>query len=456
MFRDRVVAFLNRAENLDNLYTADNGKLASLLQTLDTSGSVPEAPEEYYVEVLRALRSGGAKQVSVGKLGRVSGAFMRKLLQEEDASQLLKLLLLTIHERARNSLYRNVLIGCLSCIDIRNDNTDLLVRFLQNNLPMVGDRWQNRIERYGLLSQPYGEPVVQLLIDSPDAGSRLSVLTDSGVSNFQGHGIDLCIYRQLCDEVYRVAYSADDVHAVLHAVDVWKTSAITLDPNGGAQFRFSSNDLILGVESLIRPWLERQPDSSIRRSIEAVLLETLEDPRIKQANWSSVDPACVTRFKQWMALESFEVFIRVISEVAYVQHWEARKEFWGWYLDENHVTEVWPVVGTQSASHLRAMNNKSTDGYKLKYGELRGAASDQSVLLMRIGDLTIAEWSHNGSVRFWHADNPQAPTLYRNSYSADSLRRGSNWERPHQSGWQAYVDRYTAERTGISRGAYSR
>lgn len=452
MFRDKLAAFLGRAENLDNLYTADNGKLAALLQTLNTSGGVPEAPKEYYQEVLRALRGGGAMQVPVGKLGRVSAAFMRNLLQEDDASQLLKLLLLTIHERARNSLYRNVLIGCLSCLDIRSEDTDLLVRFIQNNLSMVGDRWEHRIKRFGLLSQPYGEGVMRLLLATPDTKARLSVLTESGVSNFQGLGIDLCIYRQLCDEVYRVAYSADDVPAVMETLDVWKASAVTIDATGSAQFRFSSNDLILGVESLIRPWLEQQPDASIRRAIESVLLDTLEDPRIKQANWSSVDRACVARFKQWMALESFEVFIRVISEVAYVQHWEARKEFWGWYLDENHVTEVWPVVGSQSASHLWAMNNKSTDGYKLKYGELRGAASDQSVLLMRIGDLTIAEWSHNGSVRFWHADNSQAPTLYKNSYSADALRRGSNWEKSHQSGWQTYVDRYTAERTGITRG----
>ena len=447
-----MISFLNRAEAVDKLYSADKAELATLLQTLDVTGDIPAAPEEYYHEVIDALQGGTVMQVSVRKLGRVSAAFMRKLLQEENSSQLLKNLLLNVENRDRNTLYRNVLIGCLSCMDIRSEETNLLIQFIQKYLPRLGDRLVSRIEHFGLLENPYGERVVQRMLASPDATTRLSVFTESGVSNFQGVGIDLCVYQQFCVEIDRIARSTEDESTVLHAIDAWKTSAVIINSAGFAQFRFSNSDLITGVESLIRPWLSRQPAASIRRAIESVLLDSLEDPRIKQANWSSVDPDCVDRFKQWMALESFDVFIRVISEVASVQQWEARKEFWGWYLDENHVTEVWPVLGSQSASHLSSMNSKSSDGYQLKYGHLSGAASDQSVLLMRIGSLTIAEWSHTGSVRIWHADNPQAPVLYKNRYPAYLLRKDSDWDRPHKGAWQNDVDRYTAERTGISRG----
>jgi len=132
-----------------------------------------------------------------------------------------------------------------------------------------------------------------------------------------------------------------------------------------------------------------------------------------------------------------------------VNHWEDRREFWGWYLDESHVTEIWPVVGSKAAVELERMNREATDGRKLKFGRLSGASSDQCVLLIKIGQLTIAEWSHNGSVRFWLAGNPSTPELYRGNYQGHKLRADSDWERRHTPSWQGDVDRQVAQHTGI-------
>ena len=46
-------------------------------------------------------------------------------------------------------------------------------------------------------------------------------------------------------------------------------------------------------------------------------------------------------------------------------------------------------------------------------GRLSGASPEQSVLLLRMSGVTIAEWSHNGSCRMWLDGNKDAPKLYQ-------------------------------------------
>jgi len=45
----------------------------------------------------------------------------------------------------------------------------------------------------------------------------------------------------------------------------------------------------------------------------------------------------------------------------------------------------------------------------------------RSVLLLKIGDLTFVEWSHNGALRAYKSDDPAAPQLYRNEYDREEL-----------------------------------
>lgn len=55
--------------------------------------------------------------------------------------------------------------------------------------------------------------------------------------------------------------------------------------------------------------------------------------------------------------------------------------------------------------------------------QLMGATSPAScVLLMRIGDLVIAEFNHNGKCRFWKASHKNAPALIHEEYLDSVLR----------------------------------
>jgi len=74
---------------------------------------------------------------------------------------------------------------------------------------------------------------------------------------------------------------------------------------------------------------------------------------------------------------------------------------------------------------------------------------------MQMPGVTIAEWSHEGSCRFWLDGNQDAPKLYQGrAYSGFELRRGADFSQRHDrsySGeWQYLVERWLRENTGAS------
>jgi EH_Signature domain len=85
-----------------------------------------------------------------------------------------------------------------------------------------------------------------------------------------------------------------------------------------------------------------------------------------------------------------------------------------------------------------------------RFATLGGAAADQAVLLLRIGDLTIADWSHDGKLRIWRRGTA-APELNLKSYSAPDLRLDSDFELVHlpPDGWQQRTEAYIRRHTGI-------
>jgi hypothetical protein len=455
VFRDRINAFLNQNTESPRLYDAKQGAMAELLQKLsvvEDIGTTQETPREHYAEVVTHLRADTIHEAPVRKISGVVASYMRDLIQEQDASLLLERLLRFATERQSTRLYKTLLMGCLSCLDIDSPAVTNLTHFAQANIQKYPQRWRDRLEQFKLLEPPYGGLIGDLLTRSIDEPSYNQLITDSGLQSFRATGIGRCAYLRVCESIHQISVANESPAQIEQAVRNWKYHAITKTPDSASpSLRITAADVRYGVESMLLPWVNKQPTPLVKNTIQNLLLDTLSDPRTKPANWSGISVPCLQLIKQWLALESFEVFIRVISKVAMVNHWEDRKKFWGWYFDENHVTEVWPVVGPKAAYELDKMNREATDGSKLKFGRLSGAySSDQCVLLMKIGDLTIAEWSHNGSVRFWFSGNDSVPNLYQNNYHADRLRRNSDWDRAHtQNRWQGDVDRELAQHTGI-------
>jgi hypothetical protein len=153
---------------------------------------------------------------------------------------------------------------------------------------------------------------------------------------------------------------------------------------------------------------------------------------------------------RWLAHATLEQFLKVVDRVAAKHQWDYRRAFWGAYIEKKFVANAWVAFGSSGAHEATKISNQTGDQLMRRFATLGGAAADQAVLLLRIGDLTIADWSHNGKLRIWRR-GAGAPELNLKSYLAPDLRLDSDFELVHlpPDGWQQRTEAYIRRHTGI-------
>ena len=212
--------------------------------------------------------------------------------------------------------------------------------------------------------------------------------------------------------------------------------------------------------ALLAPWGDGLPPKDYMKIINGLLIAKVGDPRINGSKWAAVEkevtlwiagyvPGSITqRLSFWLAEQTVRAFFSIVRKTTDRQdQWDAREEFWLGYLESGAVTEAWFAFGRraeQLAGHMARVE-------QIRYGLVSGGADpSHSALIFSIGSLRIAEWSHNGSCRFWpdihatHADarlkRYVAPKLYQDKYDGNLLRitvgpPGFAYV-PHMSMWQ--------------------
>lgn len=203
------------------------------------------------------------------------------------------------------------------------------------------------------------------------------------------------------------------------------------------------------AESLLMPWVQSPPPKSIERTITAFLLKTFGDPRMQRTRWNGVSKSAVDVFKRWLTGATLEAFVRVIERVAEKDHWKYRKAFWMAYYRAGYVLDAWVALGPEAKLLSRQIEELRGQSSEL----IKPPSSNHSVLLLRIGSLIVADWSHNGKCRIWREGDRYAPTLYRAKYDAADLRAASDFEVAHHSsaygGWQLKIHDHIRDLTGI-------
>jgi len=206
------------------------------------------------------------------------------------------------------------------------------------------------------------------------------------------------------------------------------------------------------AETLLLPYAEGEAPEEQKEAIREFLVARLDDPRISHGNWAVVDNRAKQVILSWLVEVSLEDFFRVLDKTA-DEIWMHRKAFWSAYLRRGVIEEAWPILGSKAQMEVYNLFKDE----KKAFGMLSGAASEQSVLLMRIDNLTIAEWSHNGKCRIWNdnlSNKKRMPDFYNTStYSASILRLDADYEQVHyrsSSGlWQRKIHDFLAEHTNI-------
>lgn len=188
--------------------------------------------------------------------------------------------------------------------------------------------------------------------------------------------------------------------------------------------------------SLLGPCSNQSVDPEHKDIIRIFLIKEFGDPRTNSNQWQSranalskehhiSDAADVFRLlNRWLTERSVELFFEVIADTTERKdHWKARRAFWNAYLTTGAISDAWCILGNQAERHVRRISGISPNDF----GKVEGSNIDpgHSALLMRIGDLVIADWSHVGAVRFWK--EPNTPTLYSRKYYGKNLDRGSGY-----------------------------
>ncbi|MGD9665427.1 MAG: EH signature domain-containing protein [Novosphingobium sp.] len=215
------------------------------------------------------------------------------------------------------------------------------------------------------------------------------------------------------------------------------------------------------VWGLLAPWLDHPPVDDYQERLTAFLVARFGHPRLKPDSWRAMQEEMAHEdagrlselLSQWLTQRAVRQFFRIVSATTdNPEQWNAREEFWTAYLEDKAIDGAWFAFGKQAELLARGAVEQG------EFGQITGSGADpsHSALIMAIGDIRIAEWSHNGSARFWIAQDRQAPELFKREYYAITLRAmngGRGFEQqfaalPHLSGWQSRFAHHIFKHSG--------
>lgn len=207
------------------------------------------------------------------------------------------------------------------------------------------------------------------------------------------------------------------------------------------------------AKALLTPYLQTEPDEATKLRIIDALIRLYGDPRLHPGTWANVDQDLLGVMYRWLTEESFELLMEVLNSSNQSVQWKTREKFWRRYIKKGFIKEAWVAFGPdakrQAEKLIRSQKLRSKGSFGvLQQSQIQG---HHSVLFMRIGDLTISEWTHDGKVRFYRSNNKSKPTLYRLRYDPEVIRRDGNTDhlKVHLGYWEQDVASYIRDVTGL-------
>jgi hypothetical protein len=186
--------------------------------------------------------------------------------------------------------------------------------------------------------------------------------------------------------------------------------------SNGIQLRFDDQRVAV-TRGLMAAWDDGKnaPPMELQEQVKNFLVERIGNPQIRSSRWVGAEKEAAL-VRRWLARASLRVFFGLIADHALDTQWRYREAFWLACLDKGAIDDAWLVLGEVVHASARARQSLGS-----AFGRLTGGrvSSDQSVLLLRIGSLVVAEWSHNGKMRAWKA--PGGPKLWQGHYTRDDL-----------------------------------
>ena len=191
----------------------------------------------------------------------------------------------------------------------------------------------------------------------------------------------------------------------------------------------------VALVSFIYGMREKSKESQCYLKAKEIIDNSFQDPRIGESTWPTISEylggqttrqVCIDTVKQWHIFQSIRLFFKIIEEVVEDgndHQFPQRRDFWIDYFNRGLVSDAWVVLAKKGAEEaIRYQKQGDHDFAKLIWASLTGAKPDQCVLLMKIGNITVVEWSHSGACRVWKKGDSNAPNFSSRSYTGSDLR----------------------------------
>jgi len=366
-----------------------------------------------------------------------------------DGEKLLEKFFTSLSSAGSILVFKSLLLGYLR---ISHEDFPVIAnkvrKFLYRNMESLPERWLIKVKKYDLLGEDVGRTLSNQIIHNK-SDDVLSILDDSGLKKgiLISGGFINQVFKQACIEVSK-GHHLDNLNRFFELLEE--------NCSGEPQLPFvqsQSGDISAITHALLNPYLNEMPDPAVKDRIENFLLDRFQDPRINVRRWNRVDEKYRAVLSRWLTKESFELLMKVLKSSNETSQWAARSKFWGFYIDHELVTDAWVAFGPDAFSKANTLVQNGTIKSRGAYAQLEVSNIQpiHSVILMRIGNLVISEWTHDGKVRIYKSGNQRAPKLYLNEYSPPNLRSdiAPEYKKIHKGNWQAEVEEHIYQETGI-------
>ena len=323
---------------------------------------------------------------------------------------------------------------------------NLIQRALQSNRARSLEGWRTACKRHSLLEWNAPERFVAgLILDKEMLGPRLAS------ANFDKDLLRACNFLRVGVSDFIGRYRAQIGRPELSEISEERLlEFLTLD----GRIRFDDRGMRVDIAQVLldryryrspsRPHLDRLRNWFVRHFGNPHL------PPHRRRGWAGVPDSTRMVIAKWLVDFHIDRFIDLIKETAMDRHWRFREAFWRSLSQRNLIHEISFALGGHAKALFTARGmSRELEG---SVGELRGAEPSQSVLLMRLPGLTIAEWSHNGSCRIWLHGHPNEPRLFQDCYHAGSLRTVADFVQPHLGSdgyvWQSRIAEWLRQNNG--------
>ncbi len=179
----------------------------------------------------------------------------------------------------------------------------------------------------------------------------------------------------------------------------------------GGELRFTdpdSREII--ATGLLTPFKNTAPPSNDLRVLKKFLRKWYRHPRTPDGKirWRGVGQDIQGIYLRWLVGDTLSAFFSLIGGKADDKHWKYREAFWMAFYNAGHITDACFVLGDLAKRDV----SKYPEMRKAPLADLYGGQAGHSVLLFRVGNLIVGEWSHSGSCRIWRGSNENAPKLH--------------------------------------------